>query len=83
MQWISEAMVEAVSLIEKLPQDLDPSQAIMFRDHQVWLAMESNRKLDRISMHYSIEARSPFQDDRVINWADSHMRHHKYKNFLR
>ena len=79
MQWISEAMVEAVSLIEKLPQDLNPSQAIMLRDHQVWLAMESNRKLDRISMHYSIEARSPFQDDRVINWAHSYMRHHKYK----
>ena len=50
MQWISEAMVESVSLIEKLPQDLNPSQAIMLRDHQVWLAMESNRKLDRISM---------------------------------
>jgi hypothetical protein len=28
--------------------------------------MESNRKLDRISMWYSIEARSPFQSERVI-----------------
>jgi len=28
--------------------------------------MESNRKLDRISMWYSIEARSPFQCERVI-----------------
>jgi asparagine synthetase B (glutamine-hydrolysing) len=28
--------------------------------------MESNRKLDRISMYFSIEARSPFQDEDLI-----------------
>lgn len=79
MQLISDCMVGAVASIENLPKVLDPPQAIMVRDHQVWLAMESNRKLDRISMHYSIEARSPFQDDRVINWANSYMNTHKHK----
>jgi len=79
MQLISEVMVNSVASIENLPKDLNSPQAIMVRDHQVWLAMESNRKLDRISMHYSIEARSPFQDDRVINWANSYMDVHKHK----
>ena len=79
MQLISDSMVGAVGSIENLPKDLNSPQAIMVRDHQVWLAMESNRKLDRISMHYSIEARSPFQDDRVINWANSYMDVHKHK----
>ena len=40
--------------------------SLMKLDMDLWLAMESNRKLDRISMRYSIEARSPFQDERVI-----------------
>jgi asparagine synthase (glutamine-hydrolysing) len=39
---------------------------LMFRDLKTWLPMESNRKLDRISMWYSIEARSPFQSEKVI-----------------
>ena len=79
MQLISGSIVNSVALIENLPKELNSPQAIMVRDHQVWLAMESNRKLDRISMHYSIEARSPFQDDRVINWANSYMNTHKHK----
>jgi len=79
MQWISDSMVSAILSIETFPKNLSSPQAIMLRDHQVWLAMESNRKLDRISMNYSIEARSPFQDDRVINWANTYMNTHKYK----
>jgi hypothetical protein len=43
--------------------------------------MESNRKLDRISMHYSIEARSPFQDENVINSALSYMEKSEYRVF--
>ena len=58
---------------------LNQPQSLMKRDHEIWLAMESNRKLDRISMKYSIEARSPFQDDRVINWANSYMVQNRYK----
>jgi asparagine synthase (glutamine-hydrolysing) len=41
----------------------------MQRDSSIWLTNESNRKLDRVSMAYSIEARSPFQDERVIRSA--------------
>jgi asparagine synthase (glutamine-hydrolysing) len=40
--------------------------AIMFKDLHTWLAMESNRRLDRISMWNSIEARSPFQSEPLI-----------------
>lgn len=39
---------------------------IMFNDLKTWLPMESNRKLDSISMRYSIEARSPFQAENLI-----------------
>lgn len=48
-------------------------------DREIWLGMESNRKLDRISMHYSIEARSPFQDENVIEYALNYMEETKYK----
>lgn len=41
-------------------------KTVMQRDSSIWLTNESNRKLDRISMAFSIEARSPFQDERVI-----------------
>lgn len=38
---------------------------MMRLDLNLWLTMESNRRLDRVSMHYSVEARSPFQDFRL------------------
>ncbi len=38
----------------------------LFKDLRTWLPMESNRKLDRISMWNSIEARSPFQAESLI-----------------
>jgi asparagine synthase (glutamine-hydrolysing) len=40
--------------------------ATLFKDLRTWLPMESNRKLDRISMWNSIEARSPFQAETII-----------------
>jgi hypothetical protein len=39
---------------------------LMVKDLLNWLTMESNKKLDRISMWYSIEARSPFQSESVV-----------------
>ena len=39
---------------------------IMYKDLKFWLAMESNVKLDRVSMNYSIEARSPFLSETLI-----------------
>lgn len=58
------------------------SNAVSFNmqlDREIWLAMESNRKLDRISMYYSIEARSPFQDENVIEYALKYMEETRYK----
>jgi asparagine synthase (glutamine-hydrolysing) len=51
----------------------------MQMDREIWLGMESNRKLDRISMHYSIEARSPFQDEQVIAFALNYMDSKNFK----
>lgn len=51
----------------------------MFRDLKIWLSMESNNKLDRISMNYSIEARSPFQSERVIGSALAQMQNTRFK----
>jgi len=47
---------------EFFSSELNKSQLMMGLDRKIWLSMESNRRLDRVSMHYSIEARSPFQD---------------------
>jgi asparagine synthase (glutamine-hydrolysing) len=46
---------------------------LMFKDLRTWLSMESNRKLDRVSMWHSIEARSPFQSEQVINYGYKQM----------
>ena len=52
---------------------------LMFRDLRTWLSMESNQKLDRISMWYSIEARSPFQSENVISIGYKKMKGHGFK----
>lgn len=54
-------------------------QFLLDRDRYLWLVNESNRKLDRISMEYSIEARSPFQDDEVIALSQELMQKTNYK----
>lgn len=53
---------------------------MMFRDLRTWLSMESNRKLDRVSMWNSIEARSPFQAEKVINYGFKQMEN-EYFNY--
>lgn len=55
------------------------TKRMMEMDRNIWLSMESNRKLDRISMYNSIEARSPFQDDRVIAAGLNEMEKYKFK----
>jgi asparagine synthase (glutamine-hydrolysing) len=65
--------------VSPLPKEKSPSN-LMKRDHEIWIPMESNRKLDRISMRYSIEARSPFQDDELVSWAKNYMKNSRYKN---
>ena len=51
----------------------------MLGDLAIWLTMESNRKLDRVSMWHSIEARSPFQDEQLIAKGLTLMQAGKYK----
>lgn len=66
-----------------LSQIFNPSNdrvsSLMFRDLRLWLAMESNKKLDSISMWNSIEARSPFQSENVIGIGYKHMSNHDFK----
>ena len=50
------------------------TSSVMFKDLRTWLSMESNRKLDCVSMWYSIEARSPFQSENVIGQGYKNMR---------
>ena len=52
---------------------------LMVKDLFIWLSMESNRKLDRISMWNSIEARSPFQSERMIAKAFIKMKQTNFK----
>lgn len=57
----------------------NPVESLMRLDSKIWLAMESNRKLDRVSMSFSLEARCPFQDLEVRNAARELMSQSKYR----
>jgi asparagine synthase (glutamine-hydrolysing) len=46
---------------------------------KLWLENDSNVKVDRASMAYSVEVRSPFLDYRVIEYARSLPMHFRYK----
>ncbi|REG86124.1 asparagine synthase (glutamine-hydrolyzing) [Winogradskyella sediminis] len=46
---------------------------------KLWLENDSNVKVDRASMAYSVEVRSPFLDYRVIEFARSLPMHFKYE----
>jgi asparagine synthase (glutamine-hydrolysing) len=61
------------------PVSSNSVERLMEMDRLIWLTMESNRKLDRISMFNSIEARSPFQDENVIQSALHEMKKHGFK----
>lgn len=58
---------------------LNRISGLMYRDLCTWLVMESNRKLDRISMWYSIEARCPFQSEPLVNATLERMSNFKFK----
>ena len=71
-----ENKVNAISYLE----DGDSRVEILLsRDADIWLTNESNRKLDRISMKYSIEARSPFQDEFVLSNSKNLMKEFDFK----
>jgi asparagine synthase (glutamine-hydrolysing) len=67
---ISDELSRVVNCLSPSEPRTSSTKSLMQRDHQIWLSMESNRKLDRISMAFSIEARSPFQDENVIEIAN-------------
>jgi len=67
---ISKELSRVVNCLSPREPRTGATKSLMQRDHQIWLSMESNRKLDRISMAFSIEARSPFQDENVIEIAN-------------
>jgi asparagine synthase (glutamine-hydrolysing) len=53
--------------------------SLMSKDLKIWLSMESNTKLDRVSMYHSIEARSPFQAEALIGKALIEMRKYQFR----
>lgn len=53
---------------------------LMFKDLSIWLSMESNKKLDRVSMWHSIEARSPFQSENMVVSGYRAMESRKFKD---
>jgi asparagine synthase (glutamine-hydrolysing) len=59
---------------------MNKTSAVMIRDLVTWLSSESNRRLDRVSMNYSIEARSPFQSELVIGTGYNEMKNNKFKD---
>lgn len=66
---IDRQMKTSIARYQKTPNKSDVD-SLMKLDKDLWISMESNRKLDRISMKYSIEARSPFQDERVVSLGE-------------
>lgn len=46
-----------------------PADRIWLPDLSLWVAEESNMRVDKMTMAHSIEARSPFQDHRVVELA--------------
>lgn len=80
---ITEGLFASISTLDFEDSDTgsrDALKKVMERDSSIWLTNESNRKLDRISMAFSIEARSPFQDERVIRMANSVMQEDSFKS---
>ena len=78
-EYVSNTLYRHIESISPVSDMNRAVEILMKRDHEIWLSMESNRKLDRISMHFSIEARSPFQDEDVIAAADRTMQGTNYK----
>jgi asparagine synthase (glutamine-hydrolysing) len=78
-EYVSNTLFQQIESISPVSDMTRAVEILMKRDHEIWLSMESNRKLDRISMHFSLEARSPFQDEDVISAADRIMHGTNYK----
>jgi asparagine synthase (glutamine-hydrolysing) len=62
-----------------IKQDKNRIANMLVRDLKIWLVMESNRKLDRVSMWHSIEARSPFLDENIIGHGFSEIKKYHFR----
>jgi asparagine synthase (glutamine-hydrolysing) len=76
---ISRVLYKEIENISSASNSNKAVEILMKRDHEVWLSMESNRKLDRLSMYFSVEARSPFQDEDLIASANKIMDQSNFK----
>jgi len=87
MNWIKELFPNILNfefsiLGDELSKTLNERSKVarlMFRDLRTWLSMESNQKLDRVSMWYSTEARSPFQSERVVAVGYKKMKKYNFR----
>jgi asparagine synthase (glutamine-hydrolysing) len=70
---------EIFSRINSLYGSRNKTSAVMIRDLAIWLSAESNRRLDRVSMYNSIEARSPFQSELVISAGYREMQNSNFR----
>jgi asparagine synthase (glutamine-hydrolysing) len=77
---ISNSLNKSISLLSPQDPSVLKTESIMDRDQKIWLSMESNRRLDRTSMYYSIEARSPFQDKEILEWAHTYMHRNRFSS---
>jgi asparagine synthase (glutamine-hydrolysing) len=76
---ITDSPFKRDCLITELSSTKNKVANVMIRDLKIWLTMESNRKLDRISMWNSIEARSPYQSEKFIGVGYKSMINTKFK----
>jgi asparagine synthase (glutamine-hydrolysing) len=77
----NEIPIEENEFTQILTQSKSKLPISMYRDLKIWLSMESNNKLDKVSMAFSIEARSPFQSEKLIGVANREMVRKEYKIF--
>lgn len=61
----------------------NPKQRLADLNIKLWLENDSNVKVDRASMAYSVEVRSPFLDYRVVEFARTLPVEYRYDNGLK
>ena len=60
---------QIVSMVLKYAQTVNNQEAISYTDLRLWLAEESNMRVDKMTMAHALESRSPFQDYALVEYA--------------